>query len=593
MSATDEPFSLADHEREDEDLFSKRRDDDDIAAAITTGARFATRRKRMSMFDEEEADAEAGDVASLGASGAGAPAAAALDDLDLEKVLAAFAPDDSDESRGPDAPFFASPGADDDFDRWTHSSTVDAAIALFGADDDDDPLFVDAEHHRAKHQKLAAQHAQSYQQRLIATAAAAAAAEDAPSVAAPAATPIFFSPNYAPSNSAGQAASRARSASSAAASRANSATTSPKPAAAAAVPAQKDAAAKAAAAATANVSAAPDAAPVDAAPAAGEASSIAGASASPPVPDAAYAAWHRQYLLDQQVQERIDRHWLTAGSEEYKARAKFMKAFSGLAKKPTSLLRSTRKFLDSFAAYIEKKRCATLREELVTTGGGLLTPRQFDDSFHARVERSAEVAILMPVMNKLIAVAGALPTGHESDAIVVRQCALLKDRPQAHFGIPPQNQSPSNWQHAQNELAQLQKFDLPADKIEVLLGTAKAIYQTYQHEAKVKAETAAAEAAAAAKAAGVELPADTTTDKPTSTMFLPADDLFPIFVYIVSQTCLSHPCTLKTVLWDLSDPNQLSGEGGYYLTVFDAAVEYIKKVDTTQTMCGPANEKKK
>lgn len=161
--------------------------------------------------------------------------------------------------------------------------------------------------------------------------------------------------------------------------------------------------------------------------------------------DEAYANWQRQYLLDQRVQLLIDHVWLDQSSksvsEESKARAKFLKAFPNMEKDRKTLLRATRKFLDSFARYIEKKRMATLQSTIV--GSGMLTGEVFESSWHQRVERSAQVAVLMPVMNKLLAVAAS--ESADGDAIVFNQCTLLKGKPQTYFGIPEKNWSPSNW----------------------------------------------------------------------------------------------------------------------------------------------------
>jgi hypothetical protein len=328
---------------------------------------------------------------------------------------------------------------------------------------------------------------------------------------------------------------------------------------------------------------------------------VASAASSRPA-DPAYEAWQRKYLLDQRVQSLIDRVWLDPSSEEGKARAKFLRAFPAMEAKPATLCAGTRKFLDSFRTYMEKKKMAQLQAVIVgpldappgsadaaagaagvpaTAAGGLLSLSEFESTFHARVERSAEVAVLMPILPRLVAAVAALPASRDADALLVRQMALLRGRSQSHFGIPAQHQSSSEWKGAVRELVQIERFDLPCDKLEVLLGTAKAIYSTYKHEhAQIAAAATSNDTAGATgDAASVSTPPAATAAVPGSSMFLPADDFFPIFIFVVSQTPLRAPATLKHLMWHLCDPASLQSEGGYYLTVFDAAIEYIRTVD--------------
>jgi hypothetical protein len=437
------------------------------------------------------------------------------------------------------------------------------------------------------------QHAHTYQQRLFALTG------DDASHASGSANPeqaVFFTPGFTPASSttAGKNASTTRPAATAASSTAN------------------DQSSTAAVASTSS-------------------SSARRRSSS-----AAYQTWHRQYLLDQQIQSRIDAMWLTPGTEEAKARAKFLKAFPGMETKAQAasaagagggkaaaaenLLTATRRFLDSFAAYMEKKRIDELRKELVhkpapppadgiaeakstapasdTTAAtpassGLLTDRDFSDTFHARVERSAEVAVLMPVLPRLLAYASGSAGGAEADAAVLAQLEKLKGRSQSHFGIPLSHQSPSSYSRASRELLHLAKFALPTDKLQVLLGTAKAVYETFQQEAPKRREAEVKRRREAGETISAAEEASLLSDFDPSKLFLPADDLFPIFVWVVAQTPLQQPCTLRTMMWALCDKQALQGEAGYYLTVWDSALEYLKKVDVTQPMHGPNKAKTK
>ena len=90
--------------------------------------------------------------------------------------------------------------------------------------------------------------------------------------------------------------------------------------------------------------------------------------------------------------------------------------------------------------------------------------------------------------------------------------------------------------------------------IEVILIAAETIYTTYQIERTLK---------------------DTSKkQQPIS-----ADDFFPIFVYVIVQSRIQSPYYIKQYIWDYSPTNQLQGAAGYYLTVYEAALEYLLKLD--------------
>ena len=56
---------------------------------------------------------------------------------------------------------------------------------------------------------------------------------------------------------------------------------------------------------------------------------------------------------------------------------------------------------------------------------------------------------------------------------------------------------------------------------------------------------------------------------------LSADDFLPIHIFAVAQAELRNPFFQKELMWALCNPALLNGEGGYYLTVFEAALQYI------------------
>ena len=54
-----------------------------------------------------------------------------------------------------------------------------------------------------------------------------------------------------------------------------------------------------------------------------------------------------------------------------------------------------------------------------------------------------------------------------------------------------------------------------------------------------------------------------------------ADDLVPIFIYVLCQSGLRHPTLNRDLLWAICHPDMLRGECGYYLTIYESAVQYL------------------
>ena len=51
-----------------------------------------------------------------------------------------------------------------------------------------------------------------------------------------------------------------------------------------------------------------------------------------------------------------------------------------------------------------------------------------------------------------------------------------------------------------------------------------------------------------------------------------------IFSFVVVRAKLSNNCAVRDMLWSLSSRPSLRGECGYYLTMFEAALEHIKSM---------------
>ena len=58
-----------------------------------------------------------------------------------------------------------------------------------------------------------------------------------------------------------------------------------------------------------------------------------------------------------------------------------------------------------------------------------------------------------------------------------------------------------------------------------------------------------------------------------------ADDFLPIFLYVLCHSTIETPLLTKELLWGLCHPDQLYGESGYYLTVYESALDFIENIE--------------
>lgn len=125
-----------------------------------------------------------------------------------------------------------------------------------------------------------------------------------------------------------------------------------------------------------------------------------------------------------------------------------------------------------------------------------------------------------------------------------------QSRPQSFFGIPVAHISISSWETAVNHLRRLSGdiTTLPSDKLDVLVAAVKEVHALFRREH------------ADAKDLG-------------------ADELLPVFIYVVSQCGISRLLSLKNMLAGLCDPGRLMSEPGYCLATLEAAIDYLLQLD--------------
>lgn len=170
---------------------------------------------------------------------------------------------------------------------------------------------------------------------------------------------------------------------------------------------------------------------------------------------------------------------------------------------------------------------------------------------------------------------------------------VLSTRSQQEFEISEDHRSPTDWSTALFELAGVERNPTPSMRIHALVRTARAIYTEYQTQIapRKEAEKRSSNYATTPSPSDATLLLSASSPHSTTTAFsstshdsseasvLGADDFLPIFIFVFCRSELEHPIQNKDLLWKLCHPDQLQGESGYYLTIYESAVEYVLAYD--------------
>lgn len=162
---------------------------------------------------------------------------------------------------------------------------------------------------------------------------------------------------------------------------------------------------------------------------------------------------------------------------------------------------------------------------------------------------------------------------------------VLSTRSQQEFDIPGDHRSPTDWSNAVFELAGVERNPTPSMRIHALVRTARAIYTEYKTQIapRKQLEKRLSSALSSTETSTIS-PSSLLKESPlslddTSELVLGADDFLPIFIFVFCRSDLEHPIQNKDLLWKLCHPVQLQGESGYYLTIYESAVEYVLAYD--------------
>lgn len=198
-----------------------------------------------------------------------------------------------------------------------------------------------------------------------------------------------------------------------------------------------------------------------------------------------------------------------------------------------------------------------------------------------------EESVYLPLQSKILQLLpSSTPEEVELEAKLAERFRRLSTRSQTELGIPATHVSSLQWSSAQFELAGIERNPTPSTRLQAVVRTAKAIYAEFNKEVvprimKQKQKEAEEKIKAGNRKSyrqSARLAAPQEEDKADQVM-LGADDLVPIFIFVVCRAGLQTPLRNKDLLWNLCHPDQLYGEPGYYLTQYESAVAYIEDLD--------------
>ena len=181
-------------------------------------------------------------------------------------------------------------------------------------------------------------------------------------------------------------------------------------------------------------------------------------------------------------------------------------------------------------------------------------PDGMADTLSFLVFAAAEESVYSPLDERVVAQLSANPATAAEDALFAQRIPALGSLSQEELGVDPKHVSALSWETSVFELAGLERASTPSLKLFALVRAFKAIYAEFK------------QAVVPDLLAGGASHAD---------CLLGADGLVPIFIFVLCSSQLRRPALYRELLWQLCHPDQLHGEAGYFLTVYESAVSFV------------------
>jgi len=226
-------------------------------------------------------------------------------------------------------------------------------------------------------------------------------------------------------------------------------------------------------------------------------------------------------------------------------------------------------------------RIATKNLEVAEEGkhktSGALSGDELEGVVDSAVWRQVEAEVFVPLRSRIEAAVMREVAAEASRASA--KLRALKALPQAFWSIPPKHQSPSAFRAAVMHLNAIPKACLPSEKVDLLLLAVATAERLCDDEHPLPLKSAPSIPREADMLTG-ELPSPLEPSKIDERPPLGADDLFPIFVYMLVQSDLwkgGGLVVLRELLSGLANPErQRWSASAYYVATLEAAIEHIK-----------------
>ena len=205
-------------------------------------------------------------------------------------------------------------------------------------------------------------------------------------------------------------------------------------------------------------------------------------------------------------------------------------------------LKDLRNVLTSLEKYIVEHLDTCYWNQLAQENGDA----DISGSIDHYVAQAVEDTILVP-LEKQISFLVERTINSEQESRLMQNINKMRGREQSDFGIPVKLLSDDNWGKSCHHLSMIDERPLPCDKIQELLRSALEIFKNCGEKNFDWRENSA----------------------------LTADDYLPIHIFVVVHSGLSRPLLLKEYLGAMIHPSLMKGEVGYFLTMFEVALQYI------------------
>jgi hypothetical protein len=144
----------------------------------------------------------------------------------------------------------------------------------------------------------------------------------------------------------------------------------------------------------------------------------------------------------------------------------------------------------------------------------------------------------------------------EDELRLKNKLRTMQMKDQSYYGIPARMISPNDWEDARRELRRIDEYSLPLDKLKCIVRSASAVFQSC---------IMAAGSSSSLTSVDQFGPSITT------------DEFIAINLFVVVNCGTNKLLLTKELLRLMCDYHDATGEIGYYLTNFEAAIDLIER----------------